>query len=130
MESNMIMLSGVPTKVFYDVQTMMDSEQTLMLMTNGMVNRDFMSLSKPPYDLRVIGILVMQGINGANREEGIEKRLDWPTAQKLVSEHFKWIAANSKNSIEVAQKIEDLKTEISNAILKGLNLFIESPTAV
>lgn len=126
-ESTFINLSGNATKVFFDVTAMMDAEQTLMMMTNGLVNRDFFSLSKKPYNLREIGIMLMQGLNGANRIEGIDKRYDFIQIQAMINSHFGYISKTAKNEVEKAAMVETLKDEISEAALKGMNLFINSP---
>lgn len=127
-ESTFVNIAGNQVKVFYDVEAMMDAEQTLQLMTQGLVNKDFFGLSKKPYNLREIGIMLMMGFNGQNRVDGIDKRYNFGEVQKLMQSHFAYISRTAKNETEKVKMLETLKDEISMAALKGMNLFMDSPT--
>lgn len=128
-DTAIINLCGNPIKVNFDVMAMMDVEQTLQLMKAGLVNREFMSMLEPPYDTRDIVVMIMHGINGANRAEGIDKRLGYPEAQKLFGDHLKYISGVATDMPTVNIMINQLKTEISNAAKKGVGIFTVSPIA-
>jgi hypothetical protein len=124
--SAFININGKPLKVFYDVQAMMDVEQTLELMKGGLVHREFMSLISPPYDTRDIVVMLMHGVNGANRSEGIQVRLGYPEAQKLYTDHLKYIGtvANTIENVKIMNEV--LKNEISQAAQKGMGIFLQN----
>jgi len=127
-QESFINIAGNPTKVFFDIQAMMDSEQTLKMMMAGMYGRDFISLSEPPYDMREVVTLLMQGIRGANREDNISKTVDFSDAQKLFDKHLAYLGKTYPTIEERKAGYEQLKKELSEACKRGLHFFIE-PTA-
>jgi hypothetical protein len=130
MESTMIMIAGEPMKVFYDTQAQMDTEQNLYLMSQGINKRLFLDILDSIVDTREIVTLVMQGINGANRAEGIDKRLTYDEAAKIFDNHMKYIGQNAKDIKDVRKAFEDMKTDIKNAAYKNMHLdFLISPIA-
>lgn len=128
--SQMMKVGNDVIKVEYDVQAQMDTEQTAFMMSQGLISRSFLDIINNIRDTRDIVILLMQGVNGANRVEGINKRLSFEESAKIFDTHMQWIGQTAKTNDEMLKLFNEFKTDIRNAGLKGLHLdFLVSPTA-
>jgi hypothetical protein len=130
MDSQIIMIGNEPLKVEFGVQSQMDVEQTLFMISQGMLKRNFLDIINNISDTRDIVILLMQGINGANRVEGIDKRIDFMDAAKMFDKQMQYIGETAKNNEDVSNLYNAFKESIRNAGLKGMHLdFLIRPTA-
>jgi len=114
------MIAGKPTNLRFDVQAMADTEQTLELMKGGMSKKSFFALLDWPYDIREMSVMLMHGINGANRFEKIDKRLSFTESNELLQNHFGIIAETCITGEDFKAAQENFMKEISNAARKGV----------
>jgi hypothetical protein len=130
MDSQIIMIGNEPLKVEFGVPSQMDVEQTLFMMSQGMLKRSFLDIINNIGDTRDIVTLIQQGINGANRAEGIDKRIDFMEAAKYFDKHMQYIGETAKNAEEMVLLHNAFKESLRNAGLKGMHLdFLIRPTA-
>ena len=116
-----ILIAGNPTKLRFDVEAMADIEQNLELMAMGLGGKkSFFTLLDPPYDIREMAVLLMHGINGANRFEKIDNRLNLNDAKALLQKHFFSLMEGVTTAQDFTTKQANFMGEISKAARIGV----------
>lgn len=116
-----ILIAGNPTKLRFDVEAMADIEQNLELMAMGLGGKkSFFTLLDPPYDIREMAVLLMHGINGANRFEKIDTRLNLSDAKALLQKHFMNMMIDVTTPQDFTTKQANFMGEISKAARAGI----------
>lgn len=117
----MINIAEKPTKLVIDIMAMDDIEQTLSIITMGQNQRNIFALMDAPYNIRELGVIIMHGINGAYRSEGItDKRTSLEDSNKLLSDHFAILKNKCKTPDEYVQSMKHFMIDISNVVRDGL----------
>jgi methyl-accepting chemotaxis protein len=126
-----IELNGKSVNVNYDIAAQLDTEQMLFTLSNGMNKRQFLDIVENIGDTREIVSLILQGVNGYNRLENIDQRLNYEQVAKMLDDHLKMIGQNAKTVQEVREAFEMLKTDIKNAAYIGMHLdfLVKKPAA-
>lgn len=113
--NTIVVIDGVPTTLRYDFQSMSDIEQHMQLLSGGLTKTSFYKLLDWPYDIREMIVMLMHGINGGYRFEGIEKRLDYASTGKLLDKHFRGFKKTCKTPEQFKDAHEGFMMQICNA---------------
>ena len=117
-----IEMNGKSVNVNYDIAAQLDIEQMLFTINNGISKRQFIEVVENIGDTRELIALIMHGINGYNRLENIDQRLNYEQVAKMLDEHMKFIGQNAKTVQDVREAFEILKVGIKNAAYIGMHL--------
>ena len=115
-------LAGKKYDLRYDVDSIGEVEITAQAVSLNSGRNNYYDLLDAPYNFREQVCLILAGINGAKRYDGLTDFLDQNSTKKLMQEHFDWVRSKQFSIRDWQESIRRLNNQISEAARLGVGL--------
>lgn len=115
-------LAGKRYDLRFDIESIAEVEVTAQALSLNAGRSSYYDLLDAPYNMREQLVLLLVGINGAKRFDGMKDMLNQQTAKTLLGEHFEWIRSRKMGIPEWQESIKKLNTQLSEAARLGVGL--------